>query len=224
MTAAAHPSDTINWRVLEFEAPYLEDKFVATQLVETREQAAALFLELKKYLLLADAHRQPMPMMSALVDAAWHQFILYSAEYEQFCNSMFGRAQHHEPRSPGNRSAPASAEQPQLSTFVDAYREHFGPLPDLWHNERCLRPDTRLVHADASRLTVDVAGRESLLWREREPRQVVCRASARARAALEFIAEQRRFLLREVPGLRGAEERLALVGPLVQWDILNIAP
>jgi hypothetical protein len=221
MSAAVAASRFSEQRVLEFEAPYLEEKYVSTGLAENREQAASLFLELKRYLVLAGTETKPLPMMSALVDAAWHQFILYSAEYEQFCCSLFGSYQHHQPR-PADRDANDGTAQ--LSTFVDAYRERFGPLPDVWHNERCLRADTRLVHADQAPLSAECSESQALLWRERRERQVVCRASLRARAALEFIAAHRRFLLREVPGLRSLRETLTLVGPLVQWDILNIAP
>jgi hypothetical protein len=225
MTAAVQvQSEPINRRVLDFEAPYLEQKYVLTGLVETREQAATLFLELKKYLLLAATHPTPLPMMSALVDAAWHQFILYSAEYERFCLEMFGGPQHHSPRGASDGTANGRGEGLVVSTFVDLYRKHFGPLPDVWHNERCLRPDTRLVHADGARFSVQTSDGQALLWRERNPRQIVCRASSRAVKALEFIADHPRFLLREVSGLRSAAEQLALVAPLVRWDILNIAP
>lgn len=219
MTAAAQ-SPTLQWRALEFQAPYLEEKYLLTGLADSREQAASLFLELKKFLMLADAHPTPLPMMSALVDAAWHQFILYTVEYDSFCRETFGRLQHHSPRG----SEGSHGEGLTVATFVDVYREHFGPLPDVWHNERCLRPDTRLVHADGARLTVELSEAQALLWREREPRQVVCRASRRAAAALEFIAAHPRFLLREIIGLRDACEQAALVAPLVRWDILSISP
>jgi hypothetical protein len=36
-------------------------------------------------------------MPSRIVDDLWHQFILYTHEYQQFCAEAFGRFMHHTP-------------------------------------------------------------------------------------------------------------------------------
>lgn len=36
-------------------------------------------------------------MPSQVVDDLWHEFILYTKHYEQFCNKAFGRYMHHTP-------------------------------------------------------------------------------------------------------------------------------
>jgi hypothetical protein len=61
------------------------------------------------------------------------------------------------------------------------------------------------------------------LVRSGDADEVVCRTSARARPALEFIAREPTFLVRELPGLHTAEEGLSLVRPLVQYRILRLA-
>jgi hypothetical protein len=38
---------------------------------------------------------------SPIVDEAWHQFILFTREYAEYCNSVAGRFIHHEPHIDG---------------------------------------------------------------------------------------------------------------------------
>ncbi|MFZ5890024.1 MAG: glycine-rich domain-containing protein [Myxococcota bacterium] len=209
-------------RVLAFEAPYLESRFLQYRLAADAASARSLFQELKRYLFLAADASASMPMVSALVDAAWHQFILFTEEYRAFCEDVIGSYQHHGPRVAG--AAPSSEPPLDPATFFHAYREHFGPPPDVWHNERCLRPETRLVHPFDTRFDVEVRDRVVRLRRHRSAgTAVVCVVSARAGDAVRFIAEHDVFLVRELPGLRGVNEQLALLTPLVEHDILHLA-
>jgi hypothetical protein len=41
--------------------------------------------------------KQYVSMPSQVVDDLWHEFILYTRNYEQFCQSAFGRFLHHTP-------------------------------------------------------------------------------------------------------------------------------
>lgn len=43
------------------------------------------------------AQYQYLAMPSEVVDDLWHEFILYTREYEQFCKQAFGRFFHHTP-------------------------------------------------------------------------------------------------------------------------------
>jgi hypothetical protein len=49
------------------------------------------------FLVYNKANYQYIAMPSEVVDALWHEFILYTREYEQFCNKAFGRFFHHTP-------------------------------------------------------------------------------------------------------------------------------
>lgn len=40
---------------------------------------------------------KPVSMPSQAADALWHEFILYTRNYEQFCRKSFGRFLHHTP-------------------------------------------------------------------------------------------------------------------------------
>lgn len=52
-----------------------------------------------RYFFLAYHHAQYqyLAMPSEVVDDLWHEFILYTREYEQFCKQAFGRFFHHTP-------------------------------------------------------------------------------------------------------------------------------
>jgi hypothetical protein len=41
--------------------------------------------------------RRPVAMPSQVVDDLWHEFILYTREYQAFCAKAFGRFLHHTP-------------------------------------------------------------------------------------------------------------------------------
>lgn len=43
------------------------------------------------------SQRQFVAMPSAVVDAAWHEFILHTRAYEAWCNAAFGKIMHHTP-------------------------------------------------------------------------------------------------------------------------------
>jgi hypothetical protein len=209
--------------LLEFPAPYLIEKLCNLGLVADAHQGEALFLEVKRYLLLAaEQERRPLPMFSVRVDEVWHQFILFTREYHEFCDRFAGCYLHHSPResAPDESAPPLSFEE-----FGAAYAERFGPLSSLWRDELLLAPDTRLARARAGEaLAVRCAGGWAELVRGAEPAALLCRASARAQAALGFIAAQRQFLLRELPGLASDAERISLVQPLVRYGILRVAP
>jgi len=219
-TAAERALEASKARIVAFEAPYLESRFLQYGLAEDSEAAAELFLELKRYLFLSAHASAEMPMMSALVDAAWHQFILFTVEYREFCERVVGSFQHHGPRV---ADAPANGPVLDPASFVEAYRAHFGPPPDVWHNERCLRPETRLAHPVGTRFEVEAEATVARLVRRRRVSEVVCVSSARAASALRFVAETPVFLVRELPGLRGLSEQLALLSPLVEHDILQLS-
>lgn len=211
--------------VMSFEAPYLLAKLQSTGLVDAPEQARVLFDEVKKYLLLSRYLRQPLPMSSALVDAAWHQFVLFSREYEAFCQSCLGAFFHHVPEDPRReaRSDASGARETTPDEFIELYEASFGPLPAVWYDSECLRQETRLRRVSAEPLSVAEDDERALLLRGAIAPEVVCRVSRRARSALTFLATHGCFLVRELPGLKTPEERVALCRPLVRYGILRIA-
>jgi hypothetical protein len=208
--------------LLELRAPYLEDKLLRLGTVTTREQAHALFQEVKKYLVLAAEAELEIPMFSQRIDDAWHQFILFTRQYGEFCREFAGHFLHHEPLE----SPPSAPDEPPRrsmtrSEFSERYARHFGSVSELWRDELGLEPATRLTWSEWALPACVQSGvdLEELCTDGREP-VVLCRAGRRARAALEFMVQHRAFLIRELPGLSTADQ-IALCRPLVELDVLH---
>ena len=53
--------------------------------------------ELKKYFYLSSLSSDILIMPSIVLDDLWHEFILYTKEYNSFCNKAFGSFLHHSP-------------------------------------------------------------------------------------------------------------------------------
>lgn len=75
----------------------------------SRGEATELFLDLKRYLWLSalriteyEAHLVPHPQLRIdddlwLIDEAWHLFLQFSRDYQDFCQNQLGFFLHHEP-------------------------------------------------------------------------------------------------------------------------------
>jgi hypothetical protein len=64
----------------------------------TLGQRRQVFQGLRDYFLIClDARRRFVSMPSQAVDDAWHEFILFSRQYQAFCRGAFGRFLHHTP-------------------------------------------------------------------------------------------------------------------------------
>jgi hypothetical protein len=204
--------------LFNYEAPFLIEKLVAAGVVRSEEQARQLVLELQKYFWLSRRSGAPLPMSSALVDAAWHQFVLFTREYAEFCREHLGAFLHHGPTlAEGPPVAQRSPEE-----FAQRYEAAFGPLPPVWRDAECLEPSSLLRWPRASAV-LKAALEDGRALLQRGAAEVVCRASARALPALEFVARHPRFLVRELPGLRTPVEQLSLVQPLVRHQVLCLA-
>jgi hypothetical protein len=210
---------------LKYEAPWLTQRLCQYGVASSEAEAAALFVELKRYLLLAQQQgERVVPMFSLRLDEVWHQFILFTADYAAFCVRYFGHYLHHVPEQAEPRQPLSSGERfvhpLSLSQFEALYTSAFGALPELWSDAAAVSVTSRVVHAV-----------EGLYCRQRcefvelvraSDDQVVCRAGRRAKSAMGFIARHSRFLVRELPDLNGDTERVKLVRPLVQYGALRL--
>jgi len=87
-------------RLNRFEAPYLQEKLMSDGRFETQEGYHEAFDEFKKYVLLKKLNRKgSLAMTSPKVDEVWHQFILFTQQYNQFCEEMLGEYLHHIPKT-----------------------------------------------------------------------------------------------------------------------------
>ena len=64
----------------------------------TEEQVHLVFRGLRDYFLMCNcAGKKNVAMPSRVVDDAWHEFILFTRSYKQFCRKSLGRFLHHTP-------------------------------------------------------------------------------------------------------------------------------
>lgn len=64
----------------------------------TNKQLDMVFDSLRSFFLISyKAKRRPVAMPSQVVDVAWHEFILFTKQYETFCKKAIGRFLHHTP-------------------------------------------------------------------------------------------------------------------------------
>jgi hypothetical protein len=95
-----------NWS-RQRRAAYL-DRFPLQRLLDQRlaarrpelsaEQRGEVFAALNDYFhLCRQAGRRMVSMPSQAADDAWHEFILFTRQYDSFCRHAFGRFLHHTP-------------------------------------------------------------------------------------------------------------------------------
>lgn len=76
----------------------------------TNEQTHLVFRGLRDYFFMCNrAGNTMVAMPSQIVDDAWHEFILFTRAYKQFCHKALGRFLHHTPAEA--MSAPTMASE-----------------------------------------------------------------------------------------------------------------
>jgi len=216
--------------MLSYEAPFLIEKLCKENITETPEEAHALFAEFKKYLLLVSADDSiDWKMYSLRVDEVWHQFVLFTREYIDFCMRFFDRYIQHNPSNAPERPLPGDTEEvtpggpSTFEAFKQCYEEMFAtPVPDLWYDEKSVTLQRR-VHSNRFReFELQRGGGEVQLVGAQG--DVVLSVSALATDALAFVARTPSFYVRELPGQLTEDEKIGLVATLVEYDLLRVAP
>lgn len=90
------------------------------------EDAAKGLEETIKFLVLASEVRAPACTPSTRVDLVWHEFILFTRLYADFCQQHFGKFIHHEPSKIG-----VSCSLQYERTLV-LYLQRYGPPDAFW--------------------------------------------------------------------------------------------
>ena len=96
-----------NWRVKNYRAKlidsYVFPKTIARKVRQVyphldEAQARQVLRGLREYFhLIVLSKRKMVSMPSQVVDVAWHEFILFTKEYAEFCDRALGRFLHHTP-------------------------------------------------------------------------------------------------------------------------------
>lgn len=103
---------------------YRKDYGVSEEDAKLHEQ------ELRRYLCIAAIyHDGPWPMVRSL-DGLWHTFILFTRDYQKFCNALGVPLIHHEPH---DDNAEPERLGDNYTRFLDHYVREFGSPPDkIW--------------------------------------------------------------------------------------------
>ncbi|AMN41226.1 glycine-rich domain-containing protein [Rhodoplanes sp. Z2-YC6860] len=228
MLATANPAESAgraSTASLDFEAPYLIEKLVKDRLCANAEEADALFREVKRFLYLNRADRSRIwDMYSHRVDEVWHQFVLFTRQYMEFCERHYGI---YLPHAPSNAPKPERGTFPDVPTatfaeFAARYETMYGePLPDCWHDDRSVSLNRRVIDQRIGRLLMqETGGNLELLSGDGTVEFAI---NSIAVSAITFIAETGAFYVRELPGELTDEEKVALVTTLVQHRFLRVA-
>jgi hypothetical protein len=222
MTTTIEPVATEVWsQALAYDAPFLIEKLMKDHVVESAEEAEALFREVKRYLVMVAADRTVVWAMHSLrVDQVWHQFILFTRQYIDYCRQNFGRYIQHAPSTAPPVEGLAPRRPSTFKQLAEAYEKLFDePLPDLWYDEKNVTMDRLIVNSRASILRDD----EDMVELLNGKGELIFAVDRIARPALEFIANTGTFFVRELPGDLFDEQKVALVSTLVEHKVLDLA-
>jgi len=210
--------------LLAYRAPFLEDRMVRERKVAAHEEAARLLDEVKKYLVLSRTSRDlGVPMFSRRIDEVWHQFVLFTAEYEAFSLAFFGRYVHHFPGT-APRAVVDERQEMTREEFARRYEALFGPVSPLWRDELSLTVDSRVTRKRFDRaVEVRAEKDKAALVAKEKVERFLLRLDAWAIDAVRFIAENEHFYIRELPGPLTDDERVAICRPLVAQSFFRVA-
>lgn len=116
-------------RLESFEAPYLEEKLLKENKFTNNWEYQEAFTEFKKYVALSAFFGKGHGMASEKVDDIWHQFILFTPQYHEFCKEFLGRYMHHNPKT-----SYTPLEKESTKNLVKHYKLVFGNMPlNVWN-------------------------------------------------------------------------------------------
>lgn len=93
------PVDSLLGKVMNFDHPAVVSR-IARKNGLTLERAAEVFYATKQFLYICGTrHGKWGP--SSDIDMGWHEFLMFTKDYQGFCEQFFGRFIHHFPRVEG---------------------------------------------------------------------------------------------------------------------------
>jgi len=92
-----------------------------------QDEVAQARIEFRKFVFLVGSTGIPLAMISPVVDEVWHQFILFTKKYAEFCNRTVGYFIDHLPDTDFTPVPVIAGEN-----FRRQYTRYFGDLPAIW--------------------------------------------------------------------------------------------
>jgi hypothetical protein len=93
----------------------------------TSSEVPVLEREFKRFVALVGFGIRPLAMIGPVVDEVWHQFILFTRQYREFCHATVGFFIGHQPDT-ASAPIPVTAGE----NFRCGFKQFFGNLPKIW--------------------------------------------------------------------------------------------
>lgn len=114
-------------RLEQYDMSFVLDKLVTDGKIP-KSSRESLEREFKRFMTLVGIGVCPLAMIGPLVDEVWHQFVLFTKEYKDFCHATVGQFVGHRPDTPTTPVPIVAGEN-----FRAAYRRYFGKLDSIWY-------------------------------------------------------------------------------------------
>ena len=114
-------------RMMDYDHPALKERMVV-KIGWTPEFTDELFDEMKKFLYLCATNDGAMAPPED-IDEIWHNFILFTGDYADYCKSKVGFFLHHQPLTQAQR---ASSDGSMVRNTLEAAERTFGSLSEHW--------------------------------------------------------------------------------------------
>jgi hypothetical protein len=210
---------------LAFEAPYVIEKLVKDHVAESVEHAELLFREIKRYFVITECDPDvTWSMYSLEIDAVWHQFVLFTRQYLDYCRTCFGCYIQHAPSNAPKVHLVTPRAPSTFQMFAERYEQIYGePLPDVWFDDRNVTLARRILFDRSDALSLEEDHEDGMVKLLNGQGDSIFAVDTVARSALEFMIRTKHFFVRELPGDLDDAQRIALVSVLVENRILALA-
>lgn len=116
-------------RMMDYDHPALKERMMVKE-GWSKEQTDEAFVEMKKFLYLCATNEGAMAPPED-IDEIWHNFILFTGDYADYCKDRVGTFLHHQPLTQAQR---AQSDGSMIRSTLEAAKRAFGDdLPErLW--------------------------------------------------------------------------------------------
>ena len=101
----------------------------------TEEEAEELFTETKKFIYLAKFGDVFIPEDLTMIDEMWHNFILFTKDYDFFCKKFLGKFLHHVPTSMQEEQSSALLDKEEATKAREAYLNRIEEMISLTYDQ-----------------------------------------------------------------------------------------
>lgn len=124
---------TMRHRLQEYSLEHVRERLIHKDILAADIVDEAIE-EYKHYMTLILLGYKPLDMFSQQVDDVWHNHILFTKDYANFCQQVFGYFLHHNPKTPKEKKEGMQNHAKQF--FIQAYTTVFHITPPLiWGNK-----------------------------------------------------------------------------------------